>query len=200
MLDIFSMTRVDPIRIGVLHSASGTMALNETSLRDVILMEVERVNAVGGVLGRQIEPVVVDPGSDWMRYRDMAHALVHEFGVAAIFGCWTSVSRKSVLPVIEHADSLLFYPMQYEGEEQSPNVFYLGATPNQQAIPALEFLMSAAAAPTAASSSSAPTTSTRARRTASCAPSCRPRACRSNSSRSTTSRSATTTGASRSRR
>lgn len=140
------MTPPDPsaIPIGILHSTTGTMALNETSLRDVVLMEAARANARGGLLGRPIAPVVLDPGSDWMRYRDMAHTLVTEHAVAAIFGCWTSASRKSVLPVIEEADRLLFYPLQYEGEEQSPNVFYLGATPNQQAIPALEFLMSAA--------------------------------------------------------
>ncbi len=134
----------DPIRIGILHSSTGTMALSETSLRDVLLMEIGRVNAQGGILGRPIEAVVLDPGSTWMRYRDMAHAMVHEYGVAAIFGCWTSVSRKAVMPVVVEADVLLFYPLQYEGEEQSPNIFYLGATPNQQAIPAIEYLMSTA--------------------------------------------------------
>lgn len=139
------MPSPEPIKIGVLHSTSGTMALNETSLRDVILMEVTRVNAGGGLLGRPIHAVVRDPASDWMLYRDMAHELIHQHSVAALFGCWTSISRKSVLPVVENADSLLFYPTQYEGEEQSPNIFYMGATPNQQAIPALEFLMSAAA-------------------------------------------------------
>jgi urea transport system substrate-binding protein len=138
------MTSSDPIRVGVLHSSTGTMALSETSLRDVILMEVGRINADGGLLGRTVEAVVLNPASDWMQYRDMAHTLVHEHAVAAIFGCWTSVSRKSVLPVVEEADALLFYPLQYEGEEQSPNVFYLGATPNQQAIPAIEYLMSVA--------------------------------------------------------
>ena len=130
------------IRIGVLHSASGPMALNETSLRDVILMEVERVNASGGLLGKQIEPIARDPHSDWMSYRDLAHTMIQDDGVAAIFGCWTSLSRKSVLPVVEEADILLFYPMQYEGEEQSRNIFYMGAPPNQQAIPAVEYLMS----------------------------------------------------------
>jgi len=134
----------DPIRIGVLHSSTGTMALSETSLRDVILMELGRVNAQGGILGRPVEAVVLDPGSDWMHYRDMAHTLVHERRVAAIFGCWTSAARKAVLPVVEEANALLFYPLQYEGEEQSPNIFYLGATPNQQAIPAIEYLMSTA--------------------------------------------------------
>ena len=132
----------ETLRIGILHSSTGTMALSEASLRDVILMEVDRVNARGGLLGRMVEPVVVDPGSDWIRYRDMAHSLIHEHRVAAIFGCWTSASRKAVLPVVEEANALLFYPLQYEGEEQSPNVFYLGATPNQQAMPAIEFLLS----------------------------------------------------------
>lgn len=136
------MARPNTIKIGILHSVSGPMALNETSLRDVILMEVDRVNAEGGLLGKMIEPLAPDPRSDWMSYRDLAHRLIHDDGVAALFGCWTSVSRKSVLPVIEEADILLFYPMQYEGEEQSRNVFYLGAPPNQQAIPAVEYLMS----------------------------------------------------------
>jgi urea transport system substrate-binding protein len=135
----------EPIRIGALHSTTGTMALAETSLRDVLLMEVARINAAGGLLGRPIEVVAPNPGSDWMAYRDMAHALIHEQKVEALFGCWTSVSRKSVLPVAEQGDRLLFYPMQYEGEEQSRNIFYFGATPNQQAIPALEYMMSPAA-------------------------------------------------------
>jgi urea transport system substrate-binding protein len=139
------MTARRPIRIGVLHSTSGAMALEETLLRDAILMEVERVNRAGGLLGVPVEPIVLDPASDWMAYRDMAHAMIHDHGVAAIFGCWTSASRKTVLPVVEEADSLLFYPVQYEGEEQSRNIFYLGATPNQQAIPAVEYMMSAAA-------------------------------------------------------
>jgi urea transport system substrate-binding protein len=120
------------------------MALNETSLRDVTLMEVDRINAAGGVLGLPIEPVVLDPGSKWAAYGEMARELAKTHGVAAIFGCWTSAARKHVIPVVERTDNLLFYPLQYEGEEQSPNVFYLGATPNQQAIPALEYLMSPA--------------------------------------------------------
>jgi urea transport system substrate-binding protein len=136
--------RRDPIHIGVLYSASGTMAINETSLRDVTLMEIARVNAAGGLLGRNIEPVVLDPGSDWTSYRLMAQDLVNKHQVAAIFGCWTSISRKAVLPVVEESDTLLYYPVQYEGEEQSRNIFYFGATPNQQAIPALEYLMSPA--------------------------------------------------------
>jgi urea transport system substrate-binding protein len=136
------MAQTDSIRIGALHSTSGTMALAETSLRDVLLMEVARVNAAGGLLGRQIEVVALNPDSDWMAYRDMAHSLIHQHQVAALFGCWTSVSRKSVLPVVEDGDCLLYYPMQYEGEEQSRNIFYFGATPNQQAIPAMEYMMS----------------------------------------------------------
>jgi urea transport system substrate-binding protein len=132
-----------PISIGILHSTTGTMSLNETSLRDVILMEVARVNAEGGLLGRQIEPVAIDPASDWASYRDIARAMIDHHHVVAIFGCWTSASRKAVLPIVEQADNLLFYPLQYEGEEQSRNVFYLGTTPNQQALPALDYLMSA---------------------------------------------------------
>ncbi len=120
------------------------MALNETSLRDVILMEVDKINAAGGLLGLPIEPVVLDPASKWEAYAEMAAVLTNEHRVAAIFGCWTSAARKLVVPVVEAADNLLFYTMQYEGEEESPNVFYLGATPNQQAIPALEYLMSSA--------------------------------------------------------
>jgi urea transport system substrate-binding protein len=132
------------IPIGLLHSAHGTMAIGETPMRDVLMMEIERVNRAGGLLGRQIEPVVVDPASDWMAYRDLAHDLITKSDVQALFGCWTSSSRKSVLPVVEEADRLLFYPVQYEGEELSRNVFYFGATPNQQAIPALEYLISPA--------------------------------------------------------
>ena len=141
---VTALPATDTIRIGALHSSSGTMALAETSLRDVLMMEVARINAAGGLLGRQLEVVALNPDSDWMAYRDMAHALIHEHQVAAIFGCWTSISRKSVLPVVEDADCLLLYPMQYEGEEQSRNIFYFGATPNQQAIPALEYMMSPA--------------------------------------------------------
>jgi len=133
-----------PIPIGILHSTSGTMALNETSLRDVILMEIARVNGAGGLLGRPLKPVVLNPASDPAFYRDMAATMVQDHDVAAIFGCWTSASRKAVIPVLETSNILLFYPLQYEGEEQSPNVFYLGSTPNQQAIPALDYLMSSA--------------------------------------------------------
>ena len=131
----------EPIRIGVLHSLSGTMAISETTLKDAMLMLIEQQNAKGGVLGRKLEPVVVDPASDWPLFAEMARELVAGDKVAAVFGCWTSVSRKSVLPVFRELDSILFYPVQYEGEESERNVFYTGAAPNQQAIPAVEYLM-----------------------------------------------------------
>lgn len=131
-----------PIKVGILHSLSGTMAISETSLKDVALMTIEEINAKGGVLGRQLEPVVVDPASNWPLFAEKARELIQKHKVAAVFGCWTSVSRKSVLPVFEELNGLLFYPVQYEGEECSYNVFYTGAAPNQQAIPAVEYLMS----------------------------------------------------------
>ena len=131
----------DTVKIGVLHSLSGTMAISETSLRDVVLMAVEEINAEGGVMGKMIEPVVVDPASDWPLFAEKAKELITEHEVAVTFGCWTSVSRKSVLPVIEEYNALLFYPVQYEGEEQSLNVFYTAATPNQQLVPAAEYMM-----------------------------------------------------------
>ena len=132
----------EPVKIGILHSLSGTMAISETSLRDVVLMAVDEINAKGGVLGRKIEPVVVDPASDWDKFAEKAKELISDNKVSVVFGCWTSVSRKSVLPVFESLKGLLFYPVQYEGEEQSPQIFYTGATPNQQLIPAAEFMMS----------------------------------------------------------
>jgi len=132
----------DPIKVGILHSLSGTMAISETSLKDVALMTIEEINANGGLLGRKIEPVVVDPASDWPLFAEKARGLIQQEKVAVVFGCWTSVSRKSVLPVFEELNGLLFYPVQYEGEESSYNVFYTGAAPNQQAIPAVEYLMS----------------------------------------------------------
>jgi urea transport system substrate-binding protein len=131
-----------PIKVGILHSLSGTMAISETSLKDVALMTIEGINKAGGVLGRQLEPVVVDPASNWPLFAEKARELLQKDGVAVTFGCWTSVSRKSVLPVYEELNGLLFYPVQYEGEESSYNVFYTGAAPNQQAIPAVEYLMS----------------------------------------------------------
>ena len=132
----------EPIKVGILHSLSGTMAISETSLKDVALMAIEELNENGGVLGRQIEPIVVDPASDWPLFAEKARELIQQEKVAVVFGCWTSVSRKSVLPVFEELNGLLFYPVQHEGEESSFNVFYTGAVPNQQAIPAVEYLMS----------------------------------------------------------
>ena len=132
----------DTIKVGVLHSLSGTMAISETTLKDAMLMMIEQQNAEGGLLGKQLEAVVVDPASNWPLFAEKARELIEKDGVAAIFGCWTSVSRKSVLPVFEELNGLLFYPVQYEGEESSRNVFYTGAAPNQQAIPAVEYLMS----------------------------------------------------------
>ncbi len=130
-----------PIKVGILHSLSGTMAISETSLKDVALMTIEEINEAGGVLGRKLEPVVVDPASNWPLFAEKARDLIQNQKVAVTFGCWTSVSRKSVLPVFEELNGLLFYPVQYEGEESSWNVFYTGAAPNQQAIPAVEYLM-----------------------------------------------------------
>ena len=134
--------QAETIKVGILHSLSGTMAISETSLRDVILMMIEDQNAKGGVLGMQLEPVVVDPASNWPLFAEKARELIERHEVAVTFGCWTSVSRKSVLPVFEELNGLLFYPVQYEGEESQKNVFYTGAAPNQQAIPAVEYLMS----------------------------------------------------------
>src|SRR5690349_23999535 len=131
-----------PIKVGILHSLSGTMAISETSLKDVALMTIEEINANGGVLGKKLQPVVVDPASNWPLFAEKARQLLTQDKVAAVFGCWTSVSRKSVLPVFEELNGLLFYPVQYEGEEISKNVFYTGAAPNQQAIPAVDYLMS----------------------------------------------------------
>lgn len=131
----------DTIKVGILHSLSGTMAISETTLKDTMLMLIEEQNRKGGLLGRQLEPVVVDPASDWPLFAEKTRELIQQDKVAAIFGCWTSVSRKSVLPVVEELNGLLFYPVQYEGEESSRNVFYTGAAPNQQAIPAVDYLM-----------------------------------------------------------
>ena len=132
----------DTIKVGVLHSLSGTMAISETVLKDVTLMAIDEINAKGGVMGKKLEAVVVDPASNWPLFAEKARQLLTQDKVAVVFGCWTSVSRKSVLPVFEELNGLLFYPVQYEGEELSKNVFYTGAAPNQQAIPAVEYLMS----------------------------------------------------------
>ena len=138
-LGLSSVNAEEEVKIGVLHSLSGTMAISETSLRDVVLMASEEINANGGVLGKMIKPVVVDPASDWPLFAEKAKELIVDHEVAAIFGCWTSVSRKNVLPVIEERNALLFYPVQYEGEEQSLNVFYTAASPNQQLVPAAAY-------------------------------------------------------------
>ena len=132
----------DTIKIGVLHSLSGTMAISETTLKDTVLMMVDDLNKKGGLLGKKVEAVVVDPASNWPLFAEKARELISKDHVAVVFGCWTSVSRKSVLPVFKELNGLLFYPVQYEGEESQNNVFYTGAAPNQQAIPAVEYLMS----------------------------------------------------------
>ncbi len=133
----------ETVKIGILHSLSGTMAISETTLKDVMLMLIAEQNKKGGVLGKQLEAKVVDPASDWPLFAEKARELISKDGCVATFGCWTSVSRKSVLPVFQELDSILFYPVQYEGEECQRNVFYTGAAPNQQAIPAVDYLMSA---------------------------------------------------------
>ncbi len=136
-----SMAAQDTIKVGVLHSLSGTMAISETTLKDTVLMLIDEQNKKGGLLGKKLEPVVVDPASNWPLFAEKARELLQKDKVDVVFGCWTSVSRKSVLPVFEELNGLLFYPVQYEGEESSRNVFYTGAAPNQQAIPAVDYLM-----------------------------------------------------------
>ena len=136
-----SAVSADTIKVGVLHSLSGTMAISETTLKDTMLMLIEAQNAKGGVLGKQLEAVVVDPASNWPLFAEKARELLTVHDVDVMFGNWTSVSRKSVLPVIEELNVLLFYPVQYEGEESSKNVFYTGAAPNQQAIPATDYFL-----------------------------------------------------------
>ncbi|MFO1143886.1 MAG: urea ABC transporter substrate-binding protein [Amaricoccus sp.] len=131
----------DTIKVGILHSLSGTMAISETTLKDVMLMLIDEQNAKGGLLGKKLEPVVVDPASNWPLFAEKARELISADHVAVVFGCWTSVSRKSVLPVFKELNSILFYPVQYEGQESERNVFYTGAAPNQQAIPAVDYLM-----------------------------------------------------------
>lgn len=137
-----SASAEETIKVGILHSLSGTMAISETTLKDVMLMLIAEQNEKGGLLGKKLEPVVVDPASNWPLFAEKARELVSQKKVAAVFGCWTSVSRKSVLPVFKELNSVLFYPVQYEGEESERNVFYTGAAPNQQAIPAVDYLMS----------------------------------------------------------
>jgi urea transport system substrate-binding protein len=137
-----AMAQEETIKVGILHSLSGTMAISETTLKDTMLFLIDEQNKKGGLLGKKLEAVVVDPASDWPLFAEKARELIEKDKVAAVFGCWTSVSRKSVLPVFEELNSLLFYPVQYEGEESQRNVFYTGAAPNQQAIPAVDYLMS----------------------------------------------------------
>ena len=138
----FARAAEGTIKVGILHSLSGTMAISETILKNVMLMQIADLNAKGGLLGKTIEPVVVDPASNWPLFAEKARELISEDKVAAVFGCWTSVSRKSVLPVFEELNGLLFYPLEYEGEEDSYNVFYGSSVPDNKAIPAVEYLMS----------------------------------------------------------
>jgi urea transport system substrate-binding protein len=138
----FPAMAADTIKVGILHSLSGTMAISETALKETALMTIDEINKSGGVMGKQLEAVVVDPASNWPLFAEKARQLISKDKVAVVFGCWTSVSRKSVLPVFKELNGLLFYPVQYEGEELEKNVFYTGAAPNQQAIPAVEYLMS----------------------------------------------------------
>jgi len=140
-LGALSLSAEDTVKVGVLHSLSGTMAISETSLRDILLFAFDEINAQGGVLGKKIEPVVVDGASDWPLFAEKAEQLLAQDNVAVTFGCWTSVSRKSVLPVFEKYNGLLFYPVQYEGEEMSKNIFYTAEAVNQQAIPAVDYLL-----------------------------------------------------------
>ena len=138
----FAVHAADTIKVGILHSLSGTMSISETALKETALMTIAEINAKGGVLGKKLEAVVVDPASNWPLFAEKARQLLSQDKVAVVFGCWTSVSRKSVNPVFKELNGLLFYPVQYEGEELEKNVFYTGAAPNQQAIPAVEYLMS----------------------------------------------------------
>ena len=141
LMNTTALAQDETIKVGILHSLSGTMAISETTLKDAMLMLIEEQNAKGGVNGKMLEAVVVDPASDWPLFAEKARELIEGESVDVVFGCWTSVSRKSVLPVFEELNSILFYPVQYEGEESQRNVFYTGAAPNQQAIPAVDYLM-----------------------------------------------------------
>src|ERR1700744_4374779 len=132
----------DTIKVGVLHSLSGTMAISETTLKDTVLMLIDEQNKKGGILGKKIEPVVVDPASNWPLFAEKAAQLLEKDKVSGVFGCWASVSRKSVLPVFEELNGLLFYPLEYEGEEDSKNIFYGGSVPQKKAIPAIDYLLS----------------------------------------------------------
>ena len=135
-------TAAETVKVGILHSLSGTMAISETSLKDVLLFTFDEINKKGGVMGKMIEPVIVDPASNWPLFAEKAEQLLAKDKVSVVFGCWTSVSRKSVLPVYERLNGLLFYPVQYEGEELSKNIFYTAEAVNQQAIPAVDYMLS----------------------------------------------------------
>ena len=141
LLLAFTAAAQDTVKVGILHSLSGTMAISETSLKDVLLFTFDEINAKGGVLGKKIEPVIVDPASNWPLFAEKAEGLLVKDKVAVVFGCWTSVSRKSVLPVFEKYNGLLFYPVQYEGEELSKNIFYTAEAVNQQAVPAVDYML-----------------------------------------------------------
>ena len=132
----------DTIKVGILHSLSGTMSISETAVHDAELLAIEEINASGGVMGKQIEVVIEDGASDWPTFAEKARKLLQEDEVSVVFGGWTSASRKAMLPVFEANNGLLFYPVQYEGLETSPNIFYTGATTNQQIVPAIEYLLS----------------------------------------------------------
>lgn len=157
----------DTIKIGILHSLSGTMAISKSVLKDTVLMLIDDQNKKGGLLGRKLEPIIVDPASNWDLFADKARELLTKEKVAVVFGCWTSASRKAVLPIFEQLNGLLFYPVQYEGQESSRDIFYTGAAPNQQAIPAVRYLMSKEGGDVRRWICSAPTTFIRARPTGS---------------------------------
>jgi urea transport system substrate-binding protein len=172
MLGVAGTVRAaDTIKVGILHSLSGTMAISETVLKDVALMTIDEINAKGGVMGRKLEPVVVDPASNWPLFAEKAKQLITQDKVAVVFGCWTSVSRKSVLPVFEELNGLLFYPVQYEGEELSRTSSTPARRRTSRRFPAVEYLMSKEGGGPSASCCWAPTTCTRAPPTRSCAPS-----------------------------
>jgi hypothetical protein len=190
----------DTIKVGILHSLSGTMAISETIFKDVMLMQIDELNAKGGLLGKKVEAVVVDPASNWPLFAEKARELLSEDKVAAVFGCWTSVSRKSVLPVFEQLNGLLFYPLEYEGEEDSYNVFYGSSVPDNKAIPAVKYLMSEEGGGGSGSCSKGPTTSIRAPATRSSAPSSNPRGSQTKTSWRRTRRSASPTSRPRSPR
>ena len=141
VLTVLSAKAAETVKVGILHSLSGTMAISETSLKDVLLFTFDEINKSGGVMGKKIEPVIVDPASNWPLFAEKARQLLEKDKVSVVFGCWTSVSRKSVLPVFEQLNGLLFYPVQYEGEELSKNIFYTAEAVNQQAIPAVDYML-----------------------------------------------------------